>query len=80
MIKKDLIKRLNIIEGHINGIKKMIDDERDCRDIITQTKAVKSSLNKVETMIIKKYAIKCLQKDDVDIEEKLSEIISLITK
>ncbi len=80
MIKEDLIKRLNIIEGHINGIKKMIDDERDCKDIITQTKAVRSSLDKVQTLIVKQYAIKCLQKDDIDLEEKLNNIISLIAK
>ncbi len=80
MIKSDLIKRLNIIEGHINGIKKMIEDERDCKEIITQMKAVRSSLDKVQILIAKEYAIKCLNKDGVNLEEKLNDVISLIAK
>ncbi len=80
MIKEDLLKRLNIIEGHINGIKKMVNDERDCKEIITQTKAVRSSLDKVQFLIAKEYALKCLTNDDINLEEKLSDIISLIAK
>ena len=47
-IKTRIQNRLNRIEGQIRGLVKMVDDEKYCIDIITQTSAVKQALSAVE--------------------------------
>ena len=43
--EKDLLTRLNRIEGQVRGIKAMVQDERYCPDILVQVSAVQSALN-----------------------------------
>ena len=42
---KDLVKRLNRIEGQVRGIKNMVEEERYCVDILNQVSAVQAALN-----------------------------------
>ena len=57
---KDCLSRLSRIEGQVRGIARMIEDERYCIDILTQLRAIKSALNKVETEILKDHADHCV--------------------
>ena len=50
--KKDLLNRLNKIEGQIRGVNRMITENRYCMDILTQTRAVVSAIRKVEDLIM----------------------------
>lgn len=56
----DCLSRLARIEGQVRGIARMIEQERYCIDILTQFKAIKSALNKVETEILKDHADHCV--------------------
>ena len=42
---QDLLKRLNRIEGQVRGVKKMLEEDRYCVDILTQVSAINSALN-----------------------------------
>lgn len=42
---KSLISRLNRIEGQVRGVRKMVEDDRYCIDILTQVSAIQSALN-----------------------------------
>lgn len=42
--KKNIIKRLNIIEGQVRGVKQMIETDRYCDDVLTQMSAINKSL------------------------------------
>ena len=42
---KDLITRLSRIEGQVRGVKKMVEEDRYCVDILTQVSAIQSALN-----------------------------------
>lgn len=53
--KEKLDRRLNIIEGQINGLKAMIDDEKYCVDIITQSSAIRQALSAVEDMMLENH-------------------------
>lgn len=55
-----LTKRLNIIEGQVRGINKMLANEAYCIDVMKQIKAVKSSLEKVNTMVLKNHMETCV--------------------
>lgn len=76
---------LNRIEGQIKGIKKMIEEQRYCIDIMTQTKAVTAAIRKVEKGILKTHIQNCLKKavisgDALSIQEKVDEIMVLLEK
>ena len=49
--KNNIIKRLNIIEGQIKGIKQMISDDRYCGEVLTQMLAVNKALESLENII-----------------------------
>ena len=54
-IKKKAARRLKIIEGQIRGIQKMVEDEKYCIDIITQSSAIKEALSGVENLILENH-------------------------
>jgi len=54
-IKSKTLRRLKLVEGQIRGIQKMVDDERYCVDIITQSSAIKEALAGVENLILENH-------------------------
>ena len=53
--KRRLLRRLSIIEGQFRGVKRMVEEERYCVDIITQTEAVKNALSGVEDVMLEHH-------------------------
>lgn len=51
-VQKDAIKRLNYIEGHLAGIRKMVEEDRYCVDILKQTHAIRRAMEKMEATIL----------------------------
>ncbi|GAB4472182.1 MAG: metal-sensitive transcriptional regulator [Anaerolineales bacterium] len=60
MNKEVVLKRLTVIEGHLRGVKKMVDQDAYCMDVIHQIHAVQSALNKVSTMILNDHLNSCV--------------------
>ena len=54
-IKKKTARRLSLVRGQVNGLIKMVDNERYCIDIITQSNAVKEALSGIEDLILKNH-------------------------
>ena len=82
---KNLIHRLHRIEGQIRGIQKMIQEDRDCVDIITQVSASLSALENVSLIILEKHIKGYLQNMRTNPEEEessdiLVEVIKRILK
>ena len=76
-----IISRLSTIEGHIKGIKKMVEDERDCAEIITQLSAVNAAMQSVAGMILRNYASICINESDPEkIGEKLANAVAIWMK
>ena len=81
---KDLITRLNRIEGQVRGIKNMVEEERYCTDILTQVSAVQSALNSFNKQLLIAHIKTCVV-DDLRMEkegstEELCEIIQKLMK
>jgi DNA-binding FrmR family transcriptional regulator len=81
----DQLPGLNRIEGQIRGIKKMIENQRYCVDILTQLKAVKAALHRVEQQVLKTHMQHCLMhavtsEDQKEIQEKIDELMQLLSK
>ncbi len=59
--KQNVLKRLAYIEGHLKGIRKMIDEDQYCVDILKQTYAVKRALDKLETVLLSGHLDGCVR-------------------
>ncbi|MCC5910821.1 MAG: metal-sensitive transcriptional regulator [Clostridiaceae bacterium] len=78
-IRKGILTRLKTVRGHIQGIEKMIEEEKTCEDILLQVAAVKSSIDKIGSIIIEDHAKECLLQDDITTEE-VDKILKTIIK
>ena len=58
--KQKLIRRLKIIEGQVRGLEVMIESDKYCIDVITQTSAVKQALSGVEDALMENHLGTCL--------------------
>ena len=78
---KDLITRLNRIEVQIRGIRKMVEEDSYCVDIITQVNAAKCSLNSFSKVILGNHIKTCVA-DDIrnGSDEKTEELVELLQK
>ncbi len=60
---KDLLSRLNRIEGQVRGIKNMLEGDRYCVDILTQVSAISSALNSFNKKLLAQHIKSCVVKD-----------------
>jgi len=79
------LSRLSKMEGQLRGIKKMIEEEKYCVDILTQIKAVRSALKSLENKILEEHINHCfintIENDSkANAKEKIAEILSLLKK
>jgi DNA-binding FrmR family transcriptional regulator len=58
--EKDLLNRLNRIEGQIRGLKSMVEDDRYCVDILTQVSAVQAALNSFNKVLLSNHIKTCV--------------------
>jgi DNA-binding FrmR family transcriptional regulator len=83
--KEKVAARLRRIEGQIGGIRKMIEDDRYCIDILTQTSAVVSALRGVEDLVMQNHLNTCVvdaikSDDETEKQQKLDEVMDVIGK
>ncbi len=82
--KDELQKRLRRIEGQVRGVQKMLDEERDCHEIIQQLAAIRSAVQNASLIFMKQYASDCLMttdKSDVETRAMLvDDLIGLLGK
>lgn len=57
---KPLIHRLSKIEGQIRGVKRMIEEDSYCDDVINQIEAVRSALKSIELLLLKNHIEHCV--------------------
>ena len=59
-VKKDVIKRLSYILGHLKGVQNMVEEDKYCIDIVKQIQAVQSALNKVTEIVLEDHLKTCV--------------------
>lgn len=60
MKHEEALQRMKTIQGHLNGVTRMIEDEEYCIDIIRQVQAVQSALNKVSKIVLDDHMKSCM--------------------
>lgn len=53
-------RRLSYIEGHLAGVRKMIQEERYCVDVLKQTYAVRKAIEKLEALLLENHLKTCV--------------------
>lgn len=79
--KKNLIKRLNIVEGQVRGIKQMIEGDRYCGDVLIQMSAINKALESVENSILENHMRTCMSREiKAGNMETIKEVMELIKR
>ena len=78
---KDLVNRLNRIEGQIRGIKRMVESDTYCTDILIQVPAVNAALNSFNKVLLANHIRTCVA-DDIRAgkEETIDELVVTLQK
>lgn len=66
--KEKLVQRLRRIEGQIRGVQSMLDEERDCREIMQQLAAIHSAVQGASRVFLQEYATCCLAEMDEGVQ------------
>ena len=77
--KRNALKRLSYIEGHLAGIRRMVDEDKYCVDILKQTFAVRRAIQKLESILLEGHLHSCVidgVKDGRE-DEVLGELLEL---
>ena len=79
------LPRINRIVGQMNGVKKMIEEQRYCPEILTQLRAIRSAIKGLEASILERHLSHCVAeglsgKDPKDIQERIEELKDLFKR
>ncbi len=78
---KDLIHRLSRIEGQVRGIKRMVERDVYCTEILVQVAAVNAALNSFNKVLLANHIKTCVTKDILEgREETVDELVETLRK
>ncbi len=80
---KNIINRMKRAEGQMRGILAMMEDGKDCSDVVTQLSAVRSSIDRAMGIIVAENLVACVsnqEKDGISQEESIQQAINLLVK
>lgn len=79
--QKSLINRLNRIEGQVRGIKKMVEEDAYCVNILTQVSAVESALAAFSRELLGSHIRECVVEDiKADKYETVDELVGVVER
>ena len=82
-VKEAMHRRLRRIEGQVQGIQRMLDDDRECREIVQQLTATQAALRNATRHFVHAYARDCLLNrgdEDREATDVLDELFTLMTR
>ncbi len=77
--RQDVLKRLSYIEGHLAGVRRMIQEDKYCPEVLKQTFAVRRAIEKMEAIILEGHLHTCVAtgiRDDRE-DEVIGELLEL---
>ncbi len=84
-VRRECLKRLNYIEGHLQGVRRMIEEDKYCPDILKQTYAVRRAIEKLEQLVLDGHLRTCVvegvrQGREEDVIAELMELYVLANR
>lgn len=81
---RKLMNRLNRVEGQVRGVKKMLEEEQYCVDILTQVSAIQAALNSFNKELLSSHIHSCvvneIQNGNTEVVDELCESIKKLMK
>ncbi len=79
---RGIVNRLSRIEGHIRGVKTMVQESRPCPDVLVQIAAVRGALNRVARIILDEHLTECVARatEAGNIEVEIAELKSALDR
>ncbi|MFA7325005.1 MAG: metal-sensitive transcriptional regulator [Candidatus Nanopelagicales bacterium] len=79
-----VLTRLRRIEGQVRGLQRMVDEDAQCMDVLTQVSAVTKALQSVAILMLESHLGECvttaMEDDSVDLDSKLHEVTTAIAR
>ncbi|SFL90511.1 DNA-binding transcriptional regulator, FrmR family [Gracilibacillus orientalis] len=75
--------RMKRIEGQVRGLMKMMEEQKDCRDVVTQMSAVRSALDRTAALIVSTNLEQCIRDEKQaggSSEDLIKEAVNLLVK
>jgi len=78
-LRGEVLKRLRFIEGHLEGVRRMIEKDEYCVDVLKQTHAVRKAIEKVEALMLEGHLRTCVVEGmrDGRQDQVVSELMAL---
>ncbi|NJR48909.1 MAG: metal-sensing transcriptional repressor [Leptolyngbyaceae cyanobacterium CSU_1_3] len=79
---RQVVNRLSRIEGHIRGIKSMVQSDRPCPDVLVQVAAVRGALDRVARMILDEHLTQCIARaaEEGNIQNEIEALKSALDR
>lgn len=74
-----VINRIKRIEGQVRGLIRMMEEGKDCRDVVTQMTAVRNAVDRTVALIVSMNLEQCIR-DEKNTEEHIKEAVNLLVK
>lgn len=83
--KASIARRLARIEGQVRGLAQMVEGNRYCLDVVTQVRAARSALAKIEQMVLADHLGSCVEQailsgDPDEQRKKVAELIDVFSR
>ncbi|MCM3603288.1 metal-sensitive transcriptional regulator [Robertmurraya korlensis] len=76
--------RVKRMEGQLRGILRMMEEDKDCKEVITQLSAVRTAVDRTMGVIVSSNLVDCVQKanenEETNAEELIKEAVNLLVK
>lgn len=59
--RKEIVDRLSRIEGHVRGLRRMVEEDKSCPDVLIQAAAVRAAIDKVARIILEDHIETCMK-------------------
>jgi CsoR family transcriptional regulator, copper-sensing transcriptional repressor len=76
--KDDLLKRLARAEGQVGGVKRMVEEDRYCIDVLTQIEAAQAALDKIALALVDDHVRHCMRGGKGASEEQVQELMGAV--
>ncbi|MGY2896423.1 metal-sensitive transcriptional regulator [Deinococcus sp. UYEF24] len=76
--KQKILNRLRRLEGQVRGLHKMVDEDRDCQDILTLLAGIKSALNATGDALFESYIDRCQQAEQPIPSSEIIKVVRLL--
>lgn len=78
--KSDLLRRLRRIEGQVRGVGRMIEEGRDCQEVLQQLAAIRSATHQTSLRLMRSYASQCVRAANDSPDQVVDALIQALAR